>query len=100
MGNAKMCKQVGLLVRGRTFYFQVRIPKDCAHHFPKSIIRERLTATTHPEAKAQVRQRWAEFEAQLARLRNPPVRIDEDDAKHILEAVVASRLDADQRSRS
>ncbi|MGZ5140754.1 MAG: DUF6538 domain-containing protein, partial [Burkholderiales bacterium] len=50
-----MCKQVGLLTRGNTYYFQARIPKDCTHHFTKPFIRERLTATTLTEAKAQVR---------------------------------------------
>lgn len=62
METNKMCKQIGLLRRGNTYYFQARIPKDCVQFFDKPYIRERLTATRLAEAKAKVRQKWVEFE--------------------------------------
>jgi hypothetical protein len=82
MGTEEMCKQNGLLLRGNTCYFQARIPKDCIAFFPTSSIRERLTATNCAEAKAQVRQKWAELEARLHRLRHLSTAVTEEDAAH------------------
>jgi hypothetical protein len=64
----KMCKQNGLLQRGSTYFFQARIPKDCKAFFSKAVIREKLTATTHTKAKAQVRQKLADLEAILEQI--------------------------------
>ena len=45
-----VCKQNGLLLRGKTYYFQARIPQEIRQQFPAvfrmAIHRERLTATT------------------------------------------------------
>lgn len=99
----EMCKQNGLLQRGTTFYFQARIPKDCLKHFPKPVIRDKLTATTHAEAKAQVRQRWADLEAIIARIRTTgsphKLTLKPEDADNILAAYTASRLEAHETDR-
>lgn len=84
--NGLMCKQNGLLKHGSTYFFQVRITKDCKAFFPKAVIREKLTATTGPEAKAQVRQKWADLEATFDRIRatGSPYKhtLTEADAQH------------------
>src|SRR5205085_1623182 len=101
MEKNKMCKQVGLLTKAKTYYFQARIPKDCIQFFPKPIIRERLTATTLPEAKAQVRNKWAELEAKLAQLRNggSSVELSREDIKRYADAYLALLLEEDEEVR-
>jgi integrase len=107
---SNMCKQNGLLQRGRTFYFQARIPKDVIGHFSiggrkRAIIRERLPATTHAEAKAQVRQRWAELEARIAEIRRPPGSetarrcMPQAEAQRIAAHIVAHCLGHDEEAR-
>jgi len=76
MANDDMCKQIGLLSCENAYYFQARIPQDIGKQFPldfsKPVIRKRLTATTLAEAKAQVRQLWADLETRFKALGEPP----------------------------
>jgi hypothetical protein len=88
-----MCKQNGLLLRGKTYYFQARIPqeirKEFSADFPKPVHREPLTAATLMEAKAQVRQKWAALEARFRALREPPkTTLPEAEARRILAAAL------------
>lgn len=98
-----MCKQNGLLIRGTSYFFQARIPKDCVEFFPKAVLREKLSATSLTEAKAQVRQRWADLEATIARIRatGSPLKqaLTPEDANRILAAYTASRLEAHEEDR-
>jgi hypothetical protein len=71
MGGEKLAKQNGLLLRGSTYYFQVRIPGDCRAEFSgKAVYRERLEAHTHAEAKALVHHKQVLFDERVRSARS------------------------------
>jgi hypothetical protein len=104
MGTKEMCTQNGVLLRGKTYYFQARIPEDCRKFFPKAVIREKLLTKDRAKAKAQVRQKWADLEFTIERIRSTgsphKVVLTEDAIKEILAASIASRLAADEENRT
>ncbi len=100
-----MCKLNGLLERGNgTYYFQARISKGCSKFFSKAVIREKLPATNRADAKARVRQKWADLESTFERIRNTgsphKTLLTEDAIKEILAASISSRLGADEEHRA
>ena len=91
-----LARRQTLLPSSNTPRHRKQFPQD----FPKAIHRERLTARTLPEAKAQVRRKWAELEARFQQLRNPPkTHLPDCEAQRILAAALASRVGADEEER-
>ena len=51
----------GLLVRGNSYFFQARIPKQYQQHYPKIVIRVNLPTDSLKEAVRRVHHRWSEL---------------------------------------
>ncbi len=96
-----MCKQNGLLIRGSSYFFQAKVPKDCQHQVGKQVIREKLPASSLVEAKAQVRQKWVDFHQRIEQLR-AGTTADPTDAEiqRYADAWLALRLEEDEFIRS
>lgn len=103
-----MCKQNGLLLRGKTYYCQARIPQDIRggfpSEFPQAVRRERLDATTLAAAKAPVRQKWADLEARFKMLRAAPAAplrrsMSVDEARRIAAHALSHNLTTDEEAR-
>lgn len=102
--DKKRTALTGLLQRDNAYYFQARIPLDCQAHYPKAILRERLSAADLRAAKALVTQRWAELHSEFTRIRSTgsksKTQITPADAQKIIMAALQSRLVADEQWRS
>lgn len=95
-----MCKQNGLLIRGGSYFFQARVPKDCRQQFGKEVIREKLPANSPAEAKAQVRQKWAAFHQRIDQIRSGTLATPtEEELQRYADAWLAYRLAEDEQKR-
>lgn len=96
-----MCKQNGLLIRGTTYYFQARIPKDCQQQIGRQVVREKLPASSLAEAKAQVRQKWAALHQRIEQLRaGTPAAPTDAEIQGWADAFISSRLEEDEEIRT
>lgn len=95
-----MCKQNGLLIRGTSYFFQAKVPKDCQRQFGKQVVREKLPASSLAEAKALVRQKWVAFHQRVDQLRSGPSATPTDvDIQRYADAWLAYRLAEDEQRR-
>ena len=56
----------GLLIRGSSFFFQARIPKQHQKHYPTAVIRDKLHVANITEAVVQVHECWAKLHQEFA----------------------------------
>jgi integrase len=93
----------GLLERENGFYFQARIPKRYATHYPSVILREKLPTDSRREAIALVHKRHALLHEEYARIDETGSRFKsipmQDEADMLIKLAIHSRLTADDEIR-
>lgn len=103
MAQTEMAYPPGLVLHGRTYRVQKRVPKDCAGHYDKPILYFKTEHTTKQEAAPEAWAWIAEREAEFERIRKTGSKlkatISDEEAATLSQMMLVSRLQADEQGR-
>lgn len=103
MAQTEMAYPPGLVLHGRTYRVQKRVPKDCVGHYDKPILYFKTVHTTKQEAAPAAWAWIAECEAEFERIRKTGSKlmatISDEDVKRLADLWTVHILEEDEEVR-